>query len=260
MNVKDFTLPRVPMVALCLFALCALTVPASALASGHHGTNAHGAKLVVKKKSKKKPKKKPATTVIVKCASVTVTCKGTPGATGPQGPAGANGANGSAVVLRARSTGSVAAIEETSGCSSILCVGGQNVPVNPSTWTQGPTEDDQMIGSITVSVPSEADCGAEDTSSKTLEAGRAEILVSVDGLIEGLAVGVGGTGPTTINTAIVFDLGIIDIEDPSGEVGSGFFIGNGGNQTHTVAVRAVDSCKKAQATISNVAVDVLASF
>ena len=95
MNVKDFTRPRVPMAALCLFALCALTVPASALAAGHRGTNAHGAKLVVKKKSKKKPKKKPPTPVIVKCASVTVTCKGTPGATGPQGPTGLNGANGS---------------------------------------------------------------------------------------------------------------------------------------------------------------------
>jgi hypothetical protein len=49
-------------------------------------TEAHGAK--------KKKAKKPKTIVLVKCAAVTVICKGKSGPTGPTGPAGANGAAG----------------------------------------------------------------------------------------------------------------------------------------------------------------------
>jgi hypothetical protein len=45
-------------------------------------------------KSAKSKKKKKKTTVLVRCAATTVTCKGHAGATGPTGPAGLNGAAG----------------------------------------------------------------------------------------------------------------------------------------------------------------------
>ncbi len=259
MNVRDFTRARVRMIVLCVFALCALTVvPASAVAAGHHDAGAHKAK--AKGKGKKKPKKK-STTVIVKCASVTVTCKGTPGATGPQGPAGVNGTNGSAVVLRARGAGSVTAGEEVSGCSSILCfVGGENVPVSPSTWTQGPTEDDQLIGTVTIKLPSEAECAAENTSTKKLESPDAFVVLTVNGIIEGFAIAETGTSGRTVSASFSSAL-LIELEvEAGGEVGSGFFIGSGSSQAHTIAVKASDNCKATQATVSNVEIDVLASF
>lgn len=258
MNVKDFTRPRVPMAALCLFALCALTVPASALAAGHRGTNAHGAKLVVKKKSKKKPKKKPPTPVIVKCASVTVTCKGTPGATGPQGPTGLNGANGSAVVLRARGAGTVEAGPEKlpPGCESYGCVEGQNVPLSPSTWTEGPTEDDQMLGSLTLSVPSEAECNA---GTKPM----VFVIPVVDGIAEGLIGAEGGTTAVTLTPSLFaqsyFKLELEEAE-PGIAFGTGFFLADGESHAHTVTVKVFDNCVTKHATVSNVAIDVLASF
>jgi hypothetical protein len=260
MNVKDFTRPRVRFIVLCVFALCALTLPASAVAAGHHDASAHKAK--AKGKGKKKPKKKSSTTVIVKCASVTVTCKGTPGATGPQGPAGVNGTNGSSVVLRARGAGSVAASkeEESPGCESFTCIGGANVPVSPSTWTQGPTEDDQLIGSTTISLPSEAECAAEDTSTKTLEDPESFVILTVNGNIEGFAIAGTGTNARTVNVSFSSALLIEIEEEEGGEVGTGFFLGNGSSQAHTMVVKAIDNCKATQVTVSNVAIDVLASF
>jgi hypothetical protein len=257
MNVKGLARTRVRTIALCVFALCALTLPASAVAAGHHDASAHRAK--AKGKPKKKPKKK-STTVIVKCASVTVTCKGTPGATGPQGPAGANGANGSAVVLRSRGAGPVAAGKETVplGCESFSCVQGANVPVSPSTWTEGPTEDDQLIGSITFSMPSEAACGAEN-SEKKLEDAESFVVVTVNGVVEGLAFAEGETAARTVNASI-FSASILDFEEEEGEAGTGFFLGNGASQPHAMAVTAIDECPGTPVTVSNAAIDVLASF
>ena len=270
MNVRDFTRARVRMIVLCVFALCALTVvPASAVAAGHHDASAHKAK--AKGKPKKKPKKK-STTVIVKCASVTVTCKGTPGATGPQGPAGANGANGSAVVLRARGAGPIAAVMESAppGCDSFSCVVGANVPVTPSTWTEGPTEDDQMIGTITVKLPSKTECAAaEDSSTKEPDDPEVYVVVTVNGIVEGLT-GAASDNPVSTSTAItstvsLFSESILELEfeeeGGASEVGTGFFLGNGSSsQTHTMSVEAIDNCKGTPVTVSNAAIDVLASY
>jgi len=261
MNVKDFMHMRVRVIVLCLFALGALTLPASAVAAGNHNAHAHGAKA----KGKKKKKKKPTTTVIVKCASVTVTCKGTPGATGPQGPAGANGTSGSAVVFRARGIGSTAASKETyaPGCDTYLtCVGGANVPLSPSpaTWTQGPTEDDQMIGTITISLPNNTECAAEeDTYTKEPDDTYAEVIVTVNGVVQGFAYGEAYKTAHTVS-APIFGASIFYFDEDEGEYGAGFFIGNGSDQTHTVAITVADNCTATPVTVSNAAVDVLASY
>jgi hypothetical protein len=253
------------MVALCLLALCALALPASAVAAGgHHAGSAHQAKAKGKGK-KKKPKKKPARPVIVKCASVGVTCKGTPGATGPQGPAGINGANGSAVVARIRSTGPIAAGTETLpvGCESFSCIEGASIPLNPSTWTQGPTEDDQLIGSISIALPSKTACGApEDSSTKEPEAPLVFVIASVNGILQGVTGTTSETGGVTV-TPSIFGASIyrFEAEEEGGsEVGSGFLLGSGVSQAHAVTLKAFDNCKTTHATINSVAIDVVAAF
>jgi hypothetical protein len=261
MIARDFA--RVRMIALCVFALGMLAAPASAVAAGQHNAGAHAAKA---KGKKKKPKKKSTTIVLVKCASVTVTCKGTPGAAGPQGAPGVNGANGSSIVLRARSAGSttVGKIAAPPGCDSfVTCFVGQSVPVSPSTWTEGPTEDDQLIGGpVTVALPSDAACGAEENATKKEpETPEADVLVSVDGLLEGVTEAKGGTAAVTKNVALGLNLSFFEIEgEGSSEYGSGAFVGNGASQSHTLVVSAFDNCNDAHAAISNVAIDVLASF
>jgi hypothetical protein len=264
MNVEHLARTRVRIVALCLLALCALALPASAVAAGgHHAGSAHKAKAKGKGK-KKKPKKKPAAPVIVKCASVGVTCKGTPGATGPQGPAGINGANGSAIVGRIRSTGPIAAGTETLpvGCESFSCIEGANIPLNPSTWTQGPTEDDQLIGSISIFLPSKTACAApEDSSTKEPEAPLVFVIASVDGVLQGVTGTTSETGGVTL-TSSIFGPSIFRFEaeeEGGSEIGSGFLLGSGASQAHAVTVKAFDNCKTTHATISKVAIDVLAA-
>lgn len=259
------------LILACGLALGMLVLPASsAVAAGHNGAHATGAKTHSKGKGKKhkKKKKSPPATVIVKCASVTVTCKGTPG---PQGPAGANGTNGSSVVLRARSTGAVTIGPEKapSGCKSFSCVEGANIPVNPSTWTEGPSEDDQMIGSATFVLPGAAECGVEEEREnpttkkmeKYFEPAEMFTIVSVGNVIQGFALAEGGETPRTVTTSLFgASFLVFELEALESEVGSGSFIGNGSSQTHTITVKAIDDCLNKHTTVNNVAIDVLASY
>lgn len=259
------------MIVLCVFALFALTVvPASAVAAGHHDASAHRAK--AKGKGKGKPKKKPkkkSTTVIVKCASVTVTCKGTPGATGPQGPAGTNGTNGSAVVLRARGAGSAGTEKVPPGCMSFTCLEGGNIPISPSTWTEAPNEDDQMIGTLTLILPGNKECGDEN-SKKEFEDAGVFAIASVGNTVEGILEAKGGTTPRTVTTSLLGPTFFrIEIEDEElekgelgefGELGTGFFIGDGNSHTRTITLKALDNCLSTHVTVSNVSIDVLASY
>jgi hypothetical protein len=128
-----------------------ITVTVAQAASGHHGQAA----------AKKKKKKKKKTTVLVRCAAVTVTCKGRPG---PQGPAGrngtngtngtngangANGMNGSALAANAHTT---APFQTPTGSSSSLPVPG-NVPLTGNAWIQQPGEVDYITGQANVTAP-----------------------------------------------------------------------------------------------------------
>ena len=201
--------------------------------------------------------------MIVKCASITVTCKGTPGPAGPQGAPGTNGTNGSTVVLRARGTvPSVAAGKESipPGCMSFTCLEGANVPVSPNTWTEGSTEDDQMIGSATISLPSNTACGDEN-SKKEFEDAFVYLIASVNGTVEGLTAAGGSTTART-STVSLFGPSILRFEfeeEEGGSLGTGFFIGNGSSQSHAITVEAIDNCPGTPVTVSNVAIDVLGS-
>jgi hypothetical protein len=238
-----------PLLGLTLTGL-ALAPPIAQAAEHHHGPVAHHAK-------RKKGKKKGGTQVIVHCASVGVSCKGTPGPAGPQGPAGtpgAPGANGANVVLRARGLTSTEVSAESSGCGSIIC--GAGIAVSPDSWVEGPEEDDQLVGSATVTIPSEAACGAEESSKVVPD--RVALIAEVDGKLEGITEVEGSTTETTVSAEIVFDLGVEALEAAQEGFGVGFFIGNGSNQTHVLTVQGEDDCKTAvHATVSNLAIDVL---
>lgn len=268
MTARYFAGPR--LIVVCVLALGMLTLPASsAIAVGQHSASAHHAtakgKGKGKGKGKKHKKKKPATTVIVKCASVAVTCKGTPGPQGPAGTPGANGTNGSAIVLRARFSGAVAAVAEKTppGCKSFSCIEGANVPISPSAWTEGPSEDDQMIGSVTLALPDKTECGVETENSKhekEFEPAEAFVIVSVGNVVEGFTLAEGGEIPRTVTISLFgASLLVFELEAIESEVGSGSFIGNGSSQTHTITVKAIDDCLTKHTTVSNVAIDILAS-
>jgi hypothetical protein len=238
-----------PLLGLALAGL-SLT-PALAQAAGpNHGPAAHQAK-------KKKGKKKGGQQVIVHCASVGVTCKGKPGPAGPQGPAGtpgAPGANGANVVLRARGGASTEVAAESTGCGEILC--GGSIAVSPDSWVEGPEEDDQLVGSVTITIPSEAACGAEESGKLTAD--QVVLVAQVDGKVDGITEVEGNTAETTVSTEIVFDLGVEALEAAEEGFGTGFFLGNGSNQTHVLTVEGEDECKTAvHATVSNLAIDVL---
>ncbi len=235
------------------FALAGLSLtPALAQAAGNHGPVAHHAKA-----KKRKNKKKNGTQVIVHCASVGVSCKGKPGPTGPQGPAGAPGApgaNGANVVLRARGAASTPVPAESTSCGQIIC--GGSIAVSPNSWVEGPEEDNQLLGSVTITIPSEAACGAEESGKLTAD--QVVLAAQVDGKLEGITEVEGSTAETTLSTQIVFDLGVEALEAAEEGFGTGFFLGNGSSQTHVLTVQGEDDCKTAvHATVSNLAIDVL---
>jgi hypothetical protein len=239
-----------PLLGLALAGL-SLSPALAQAASASHRPGAHQAK-----KKKGKSKKKTGQQVIVHCASVGVTCKGTAGpagpagATGPQGTPGANGAN---VVLRARGTTSTVSAESTS-CGEIFC--GSSIPLSPNSWTEGPEEDDQLLGTVTITIPSEAACGDEEGGK--LEDDEVILAAQVDGKLEGITEVEGSTAETTVSTEIVFDLGVEALEAAEEGFGTGFFMGNGTSQTHVLTAEGEDGCQTAvHATVSNLAIDVL---
>jgi hypothetical protein len=229
-----------------------LTPALAQAAHGTHGPLAHHAKA-----KKRKSKNKGGTQVIVHCASVGVTCKGTPGPTGPQGPAGtpgAPGANGANVVLRARGVAATEVSAESSGCGTIIC--GGSIAVSPDSWVEGPEEDDQLVGSVTITIPSETECGAEESSKLTPD--QVILTAEVDGKLDGITEVEGSAAGTTVSTEVVFDLGVEALEAAQEGFGTGFFIGNGSSQTHVLTVEGEDQCKTAvHATVNNLAIDVL---
>lgn len=248
-------------------ALAGLTLPASTLAAhGHSGSEAHRAKAKGKKKKGSK-----GVTVKVKCASVKVTCKGRPGPAGPQGPAGpagapgAPGVNGSNVVLRSEQVSPVEAkrtealIDQCEAQKTAALACGVPVAMAPASWTEAANEDDQLVGDVTITIPSEASCKREN-SKKEPEPDEAFVFVSTDDQVEGLAALRGASAQTTVTTPIAFDLAIFALANVEGtRFGTGFFLGNGSSQLHNLSVGAWDECPEtgAHATVSNATVDVL---
>jgi hypothetical protein len=246
----DLSPRRAALGALLGLSLTSLALaPALAQArDGRHAPVAHHAR--------KKGKKKGGPQVIVHCASIGVTCKGTPGPAGPQGPAGTPGApgvNGASVTLRARG-GGVQLPGKSSSCGSLIC--GESIPVTPNVWTQGASEDNQFVDTATIQIPSEVACGNEESSK--LAPDEVILVVEIDGKIEGLTEVKGGSGESTVVAPIVFDLGIESLEGASEGIGPGFFLGSGTSQTHVMTVLGEDYCATAaHAKVTSLAIDVL---
>ncbi|HEY3829686.1 MAG TPA: hypothetical protein VGL57_10870 [Solirubrobacteraceae bacterium] len=243
--------PRRALGPLLGVALLGLSVgPALAQgAGGRHEPVAHHAK-------KKKSKKKSGTQVTVRCASVAVTCKGTTGPQGPSGPigpVGPAGAPGATVVLRARGTAATLAAAPGS-CGEIFC--GGSIAVTPDLWTEGAEEDDQLIGTLTATIPSTAECGYEESSTPHTD--EVILTVLVDGKLDGIAELEGGSSESTVTAPIAFDLGIEAAEAAQEGFGTGFLMSNGTSQTHVLTVQGSDRCTTVHhATISSLAIDVL---
>ena len=221
---------------------------------GHHPAIAHHAK-------KKKSKGSTGPKVTVHCASIGVSCKGTPGPKGATGPAGTNGAaglnglDGARIVARVSSAGASSTAPETSCTSIIIC---PLVPLNGASWTEGPTEDDQFYGLMTVSLPSQEECGYKkgETTYATVIS-----YVEVDGKIEGVAEIKGEENATQKTLPIFFNIGFIELESSGSSetalFGTGFLMSNGASQPHTMTLLAVDNCKGGTHPVLNsVAIDV----
>jgi hypothetical protein len=240
----DLSPRRAVLGSLLGFALMGLTFgPALAQAShGHHRSVAHHAK-------KKKSKSKGGTKVTVRCASVGVSCKGRPGPAGATGPAGLNGApgqnglDGVRTVARITTTGATTTSPEAS-CSLIPVLTCPLVPLNGASWTEGPSEDDQFYGQVTVSLPSQEGCGFKKPETTVA---RVEGIVEVDGKIEGITEVKGQEASATQQTIpIIFNLAFATVEESgspeSALLGTGFFMGNGASQPHTLSFFAIDNC------------------
>ena len=171
-----------------LVSVVATALPAVSVAKGHAGRT-HAAK---KKKGKKK------TTVLVRCAVVTVTCKGTPGPQGPQGVPGKNGTNGtngtnglngSAVILRA-----------TGGPATTIGGGGSGtpvmVPMTNNTWTQQPGETDLVYGTTTITPPGSCS-GGGGFLGRVLIDGKTPGALGVD--FGAMITGAPGTSALTVS-------------------------------------------------------------
>jgi hypothetical protein len=232
-------------------ALAALVVSFAALpASASTQKSAH--RSATKKKKKK--------TVLVKCAAVKV-CPSHPGKTGPQGPAGlnglngtngTNGANGTAIVDRARTGGPLATAECVSSGSN-TCPN-QGDALHNATWTQGATEDDHLVGSVTVTYPSSM-C----TDSGGSNGGDLEGEVLLDGQVSGIfGSSIFGPGGPSSNgnagsslTMPVFFLG--------GLIGTGVsndILGSGTATPHTLTALVSDTCHNGpHFVVNSIAVD-----
>ncbi len=149
--------------SLCLLlAFAGATLPVAAQARSH----GHASKT---KKRKRKPK---TTTVLVKCAAVTVTCKGTPGPQGPQGPAGTNGTNGANVT---NVLNGAALVADPHTAAPLQTVTGASIPApqnlaltGTSSWTQMPGEVDYLTAQMNVTAPPTCVASGADGIAGTL--------------------------------------------------------------------------------------------
>jgi hypothetical protein len=257
-NMLDLSLRRAALGSLLGLASIGLAGPALAQAAHtRHQAVAHHAK------TKKKKKSKGGTRVTVHCASIGVTCKGRPGPAGATGPAGMNGAaglnglDGSRIIDRISTTGATNSTPETS-CTLTLLATCPAVPISGGSWTEGPTEDNQFYGEVTMSLPDQEVCGYKKGESLP----TAEVIVEIDGKIEGLTELRGQETSSTVSTIpILFNLAYFDIESAgsaeSALIGTGFFMGNGASQPHAVTLLALDDCKGGvRPVLNSAAIDV----
>ena len=114
---------------------------------------------------------------------------GATGATGPEGatgPSGPTGAPGSSVVARIRTVGSVAAIQS----------GDEALPLTDAEWTQGSEELNELLGRVTVTIPSEEEC--DRTEDRELQ-----LRVYIDGDWVGDVSFPGATQPEALTETLV---------------------------------------------------------
>jgi hypothetical protein len=222
-----------------LAALLLAAVPAPALAGAHHP---HPSRTKGKKKAP----------VLVRCASLTVTCHAHHGPQGPAGPPGPPGASGAAglpgesIAARIRST---TAVETTSGPTA--------VSLSAASFEHTEGQDERLLGEATVTFPP-GKCS--EGSTKDPEEGKLEGIVLLDEQLAGafIASGVPYTPGATDTVPIVWlasGLGVAGIFQtyPLSSVEP--------TSSYSLKMMVGDDCKLAGAThftVDSVAIDVLA--
>jgi hypothetical protein len=195
-------------------------------ATHHHGKNAR----------KRKPSKK---TVLVRCASVSVRCQGTPGARGKQGPTGPNGAGGPAgrrgvpVIARARTMHPL-----------VTKVSGDFDPLMANHWVQGPADDERILGAITYTAPMQ--CNTTN--------GYVSIQTYLDGQFIGGSALSGQPGQTQTDSLSLPWSGQ-NFGTPQGDL-----MADGVSHEHLLSTRVSDSCGNANDghyTVQSVSYDVV---
>jgi hypothetical protein len=202
-----------------------------ALAANHHGKNAR------KRKASKK-------TILVRCASVTVRCVGTPGARGKQGPTGPNGGRGPdgrrgvPVIARARSMHPL--VTATSGAFD---------PLSANHWVQGPADDERILAAVTYTAP--ATCNSGSGPNVNVAVGVETFL---DGNVIGYASLVGKPGQTQTDAlSLAFSGNGFGTRD-------GDLMADGVAHDHVLTTRVTDNCGTAPTghyIVQSVAYDVV---
>ena len=204
--------------------------------------------------------------------SVLKALRGQVGARGPAGPAGANGAAGQAgpagspgkegqpgspgapgtsVIARARSVAPVATSSTEAGTPTF-----ESDPLTGGSWTQHANELDQLVGQVTVTLPTEASC----------ESGSFPVAVEIllDGtLVGGAAAHIGETAKTeTVSIGwtkkVPAPFGAFSEAWPA-EGLSPWLYEPGQDTPHTLTAQVADICQQpgVHAKIQSISLDVL---
>ena len=172
----------------------------------------------------------------------TLTEVGNPGPEGKQGPEGKEGKEGHAepaVIARARDVASVATVSSPASIED---------PLSDGAWTQGAEEVDQLVGQITIGIPSRAECSGGEGSPARL---------TLHVLLDGTQV----AGLTLLNITSGHETLPLEWESPARS--SDWLLEPGTATTHTLTVRAEDTCgygggqSSGHFTVQSVDLDVL---
>ena len=227
--------------------LAAMPLALLALAAGPgQAALAQPAHSAVHGKSKKHKKK---STVLVHCASVSITCRansherGPAGPTGPTGAPGAPGTPGHGNADRLRWEGSIASSDGAP----------MSIPLTQSSFAQAAGQDERLLGLVTITDP------AGECKSGEKDAGTLEGAVLLDGKPAGLFEGGGSpyAPGETLTMPIAWTDGL-----PSAELATvvGVLPVTAVAQTHVLTIEVADDCNAGGAshfTVDSFALDVL---
>lgn len=188
---------------------------------------------------------------------------GTDGPEGKAGPEGKPGPSGAVVVARVRASAPVTTASTNPADSPTF----SDYPIAGASWTQGPSELDELVGEIGASTPPFSECSE---GSLNPQAGEAAVYVLLDGNIIGLATIAGEAAQAEAHASVEWGRGFAS--PPSKKYALFGLASHGPNAlfepevatSHTVTAEVADNCgvKGGNAgghfTINSLSLDVIA--